>query len=277
MPADVYDALHEPDVGQARIAAIGRARALVGGHLVEIHPDVAQLVGGGKHLGPDGATQGLVAGIGADVVYVPRTNGGDHAVFAQRHLGVQVGPFAAMAPRQHALGAGLHPLDRRAAGLARRQAGQGQVGVVVDLVAKSAAYVVSAQANLIHADPQGRRHEGQGHRHNGVGEQVDLVALIPGGDAGAGLQRGAAEAMEKQLVYLDHMGGLREGLLHRAVFIHPLEGRVRAGLVVDDDLVLKGLRGVKHRGQGFVLHLHQLRGVLGDGGGFRHHRRHRIP
>ena len=265
MAADVYHPFHEPDVRQPRVAAVGRGRALVGGHLVEVDPDIAQLVGRGQHLGPYHRAQGFVAGVGADVVDMFRADPGNDTVTVQRDFRIQVDALAAAPPGQHVAGAGFYPFHRRAVQFFRGQAGQGQVRVIADLVAETAADIVGAQADLVHADAQRRRQERQRHRHDGVGEQVNLAALVPGGDTGIGFDGGAAETVEIQLADFDHVGGVRKRLVHVAVFVHAREYPVGTGLVVEHGLVRQGLLGVQHHVQRFVFHVHKLGRVLGNG------------
>ena len=173
-------------------------------------------------------------------------------------------------------GAGFYPFHRRAVQFFRGQAGQGQVRVIADLVAETAADIVGAQADLVHADAQRRRKERQRHGHDGVGEQVNLAALVPGGDAGVGFDGGAAKTVEIQLADFDHVGRVRERLVHVAVFIHAREDRIGAGLVVQHGLVRQGVLGVQHHVQGFVFHVDKLGGVLGNGNGFGDHGNHRV-
>ena len=60
MAANVEDALHEPKMLHARVAAIRSDRTFVRNHLVHVDADVLHSIRGGKNLRPNDTAEWLV-------------------------------------------------------------------------------------------------------------------------------------------------------------------------------------------------------------------------
>ncbi len=132
-----------------------------------------------------------------------------------------------------------------------------------DLVPEAAADVVRDEAQLVDPGAECRRHPDRADPgHLVVARERPLArALVVLDERARALERGRGEAVEVELVDLHDVICLGE----RRVDVTPVEDArpddVRAGLVVEDDLVLQRLRGVDEDGQRVVLDLDQLRCV----------------
>jgi hypothetical protein len=119
-----------------------------------------------------------------------------------------------------------------------------------DLVAEPAADVVGDEAELVDPRPERRGHPDRAHAGHLVvaGERPLPRSSVVLDECARALERSRREAMEVQPVDLHHVVGLGE----RLVDVSPVEDTrpddVRAGLVVEDDLVLQRLLGSDENG-----------------------------
>ncbi len=179
------------------------------------------------------------------------------------------------------VGAPLRPLDGPPE-LPRHEAEDDVLRVQADLVAEAAADVVRDEAELVDARAQCGRHPDRADAgHLVVARERPLArALVVLDERAGALERRRREAVEVELVDLHDVIRLGE----RRVDVAPVEDArpddVRAGVVVEDDLVLQRLGGVGEYGERVVLDLDQLGGIareLARRGGHRRHRLAHVP
>ena len=235
MRDDVDDALSEPELLHARVAAIRRGRRFVGARLREVDAHVAPAVAAGRHLRPDDAAERLVARKRAGVVERLDPVAEHRAVGFHRHLDVQERALVAVRVGRVLVGAPLRPLHGPVE-LSGEQAQGDEIRVERDLVAEPAADVLRHDAELVGADPQRRRHPDDpdpGHLMVAVQSPLGGAAVVL--DEGPrALERRRREAVEVEAVDLDDVVGLGQRLVEVAPLEGPRPDDVRAGLVVQD-------------------------------------------
>ena len=262
MRDDVDDPLGQPEVLHPRVAAVRRDRRLVRADLREVDADVPPAVQPRRDLRPDDAAERLVARERAAVVERLHLEAGHRPVLHHADLDVEEPALVAVRVRRVLVGAPLRPLHR-AAELPGHQAEHDVLRVQADLVAEAAADVVRDEAELVDPRAERGRHPDRAHaRHLVVARERPLAgALVVLDERARALERRRREAVEVELVDLHDVVGLGE----RRVDVTPVEDArpddVRAGVVVEDDLVLQRLLGVDEHGKLVVLDLDQLGGV----------------
>ncbi len=259
---DVDDPLGQPEVLHPRVAAVRGHWRLVRAGLREVDADVAPAVAARGDLGPDDAAERLVARERAAVVDRLHLEAGHLAVGLHRDLDVEEGALVPVRVGRVLVGAPLRPLHRPAE-LPREQAENDVVRVEADLVAEGAADVLGDEPQLVDPAAQRGRHPDRadaGHLVVAVERPLAGASLVLDERAGA-FERRRAEAVEVEPLDLHDVVGLGE----RLVDVAPVEDAgpddVRAGLVVEDHLVLGGLLGVDENRQRVVLDLDELRRV----------------
>ncbi len=259
----VDDSLGQPQVLQARVAAVRDRRALVRDGLRVVHADVLEAVTAGRHLRPDHRAERLVVQVGAGVVEGAHLEAEDRPVAHHGHLDVQEDALVAVAGGEHVVRAVLGPLHGPA-GLPRQEGEPGELRVAADLDPERPADVLRPELQPVARDAERRAdHERGEHRHLVVRVDLDDVgAGVPVHHRGAALERRGGDAVEVQAVDLDHVVGVLERPVHVPVVVHAVPHDVRADLLVEDRGVGIG-RGhrVHDRGQRLVLDVHQLGGV----------------
>jgi hypothetical protein len=147
--------------------------------------------------------------------------------------------------------------------LPRHEAEDDVLRVEADLVPEAAADVVCDEAQLVDPGAKCGRHPDRPHsRHLVVARERPLAgSLVVLDERARALERRGGEAVEVQLRDLHDVVGLGE----RGVHVAPVEDArpddVRAGVVVQDDVVLQGVARVGEHGQRLVLHLDELGGI----------------
>ena len=174
-------------------------------------------------------------------------------------LDVEEPALVAVRVRGVLVGAPLRPLHRPAE-LARHEAEHDVLRVEADLVAEAAADVLRDEPELVDPRAQRRRHPDRadaGHLVVAV-ERPLRGALVVLHERARALERRRREAVEVELVDLHDVVGLGE----RGVDVAPVEDArpddVRAGVVVEDHLVLQRLLRVDEDRELVVLDLDEL-------------------
>ncbi len=174
-------------------------------------------------------------------------------------LDVEEPALVAVRVRRVLVGAPLRPLHRPPE-LARHETEDDVLRVQADLVAEAAADVLRDETELVDPRAQCGRHPDRadaGHLVIAVERPLAGALVVLDERAGA-LERRRREAVEVELVDLHDVVGLGE----RGVDVAPVEDArpddVRAGVVVEDHLVLQRLRRVDENRQLVVLDLDEL-------------------
>ncbi len=271
---DVDDALGEPQMLHARVAAVRRDGRLVRRDLREVELDVAPAVHPRRDLRPDHAAEGLVPQPGAGVVERLGPESEQCPVVLDGHLGVAEPALVAVRHREVEVGAPLRPLHRPVE-LAREQAADDELRVRRDLVAETAADVLGDEAELVEPHLHRRAHHDRREPRELV-VRVDRPlpdAAIELDERTVALERGRVEAVEVELGDLHDPVGLGEGGVEVAPRVEARPHEVPAGIVVQHGRVgILRLPCVDHRRQRLVVDLDELRRVarelprLGDDG-----------
>src|SRR5205814_7306302 len=124
--------------------------------------------------------------------------------------------------------------------LSRQQAADGELRMERDLVAEAPADVLADETELVDPDAQGGRHPDRTDaRHLVIAVDRPLTgAAVVLDEASGALERRRREAVEMEALDPHHVIGLRECGVEVAPVEDPRPDRVRAGLLVEDDLVL---------------------------------------
>ena len=192
-------------------------------------------------------------------------------------LDVEERALVAVRVRRVLVGAPLRPLHRSPE-LPRHQAEDDVLRVQADLVSEAAADVVRDEAELVDPRAERRRHPDRPDAgHLVVARERPLArALVVLDERSGALERRRREAVEVEPVDLHDVIRLGE----RGVDVAPVEDArphdVRAGVVVEHDLVLQRLLGVDEHRERVVLDLDQLGGVARELAGRRADRRDRL-
>ena len=224
----------------------------------------------GRYLRPDDAAQRLVTRVSAAIVDMPGIDREDNAVFVECHARVAKRAFVAVRARGHMLGARLRPLDGRAVSFARGQRADRHLRVVGDLDAEAAADIVRLHAHLVHPQVEcGRQQLNTNGRKRIVAPEVKaLVIVVPVCDDGVVFKRRAGEAVHMQVVDVDDVSSIGEGLFHVAVLEDAVPDNVGAHGVVQDHAVGGRDFGVNYSLERFIFDGHKFGGIFGDGGRF---------
>ena len=271
---DVDDPLGQPEVLHARVAAVRRDGRLVRADLREVDADVAPPVAAGRHLRPDDAAERLVARESPAVVDRLDGEPEHRAVGLHRDGHVEEGALVPVRVRRVLVRAPLRPLHGTVE-LPGEEAARGVLGMKRDLVAEAAADVLADEAQLVDADTQRRCHPDRadaGHLVVAVDRPLPRAAVELDEAAGA-LERCGRKAVEVQPLDAHDMVGVGERSVEVAPVEHSRPDGVRAGIFVEDDLVLQRLLAVEHVRHRVVVDLDQLGSVPRELAGPRDDRR----
>src|SRR5581483_1529416 len=169
-----------------------------------------------------------------------------HPVLVQGHACIQERALIAVGTGHEVLGASLHPLDWPPTCLARSQCAQGHVGIIRDLDAEAAAYVVALGTDLIYMDAQVRRQKLDGERGKGIvaPEVSRVIGAIPLADDGVVLERCGAEAAKVQPVNLNDVGSFGKCRVHISIFEMTFPYQIGARRIMQDALVVNASSAV---------------------------------
>ena len=281
LPGGVVD---EPldDIGGLGTAgpAIGRGGIGIAEHAGDVHEGGRDRIDAHQRedIGEGGQEVPVRGHIGPHIGQGAHAKAEEAAVAVQRQLGL-AHVVARVLVGRNGLAALAGPLDRPAHAPGRPQY-EAMLHVLPALGPEAAAHIARNDADLVLGDLEDIAGEGVPHAvgilHVGV-ERVAVLAGVVHAQRAARLQilrvHAGDDVAPADDVRRPRDGGVGGGLVPRGKNV----GDIVGGLVPDPRAARRGRRrGVRHRRQGVIVHVHALGGVLGLGQRLRDHHRHRV-